>query len=343
MDPKTGQVHTFKPGQTDEADGKKKITHHSTPLAGAPVAGAGHLVMSRGNVKEIHDDSGHYKPSADFTLQVVEQLEKLGASLLDDSVVDAQGRPPGAEHRAKYEELKKRLKRVQDVYDEARVKLGDKFDASKPPAELVNARTAIEKGLQELRALGFAPGNRPAVVKLQGKVAIDEKDFDPLKGNLDAINAYIEKKSGRKNVLPATIDPRILKSLEALNLEIGKALAVTLTTQQFKQTGGNEQAIQKKAEAMDLIRKRGQTAEHQPQGKAADTIERKHQEIEQREKAAQPKTAKQRLVELGGTQALVTRGFPAKQLPYIAGSEELAVQVLEGSMTMEDFRDRVGA
>jgi hypothetical protein len=343
MDPKTKQVHIFEPGATTKQPGdKKQIAHHSTPLAGAPVAGAGHLVAPGGKVAEIHDDSGHYKPSADFTLQVVEQLEALGVALLDESVVDAQGRAPAKEHKEKYKELVERVKKVQAVYDAARLKLGDKFDAAKPPPELIKARQAIEAEMAALRALGFAPANKPAIVQLQGKVGIPDAEFPALKGQLGAINAWVEKKTGRKNALPATIDKRILDSLEALNIEIGKALAVRVTTQQFKQTGGNEAAIRAKADAMELVRKKGEKAAHQPDATAQKAIDTVRQTAEQREKAALPKTAEERFKELGGVAALVKAGFPNDKTHYLAGVEADAVKVLEKSMTMRDLRDQIG-
>lgn len=55
--------------------------HHSSFLAGAPVAAAGELVVSRGVVQLLTDSSGHYRPERGHTLQAVEHLRRLGIPL----------------------------------------------------------------------------------------------------------------------------------------------------------------------------------------------------------------------------------------------------------------------
>lgn len=256
MDPKTGQVHTFKGAVADLPGNKKQSTHHSTPLAGAPVAGAGHLVTEAGKVKEIHDDSGHYKPSAEFTLQVVKQLEALGVSLNDQTLLDEKGVEVVAEYKKKYADIRQRIGTLQMDYDKEKIRLGAAFDPANPSPALKSARVGIEKNLSELRALGVAPANRPATVQLQGKTGLSDQEFQGVKGDLAKINALLEKKTGRKNLLPANTAPEWLTKVDALNLKIGEALKVRLTTQQFAQTGGNEAAIRAKAAAGALINDR---------------------------------------------------------------------------------------
>lgn len=338
MDPKQGNLHTFKAGDSTQRDGKTQHTHHSTPLAGKPIAGGGHLKTEDGRIREIHDDSGHYKPSGDFTLQVVEQLEALGASLLDESAVDANGNPPGPEHRKKYAEIKERVDKLQKVYDAICLKLGNKFDPKNPPKELVQARESIQKGLGELRDLGFAPKNKPAIVQLQGKTGVTEEEFEKVKGDLNAINALLQKKTGRANVLDAKVTAGVLSSLEALNLKIGEALAVRLTTQQFKQTGGNEQAIRAKADAMELIRKGKQTAAHSPDPQTASAIESTRQKAEQRQKNAQPKTVEDRIEELGGNAKTLQLGIPPENMSWLSQPDQLAL--LEGRITLKEATER---
>ncbi len=78
MDPKTKAVHRFDLGRADELPtGKKKTHHHSSPLSGGNVAGAGTVETGKtGKIKSISDQSGHYKPDAKLTHQVVRELGK---------------------------------------------------------------------------------------------------------------------------------------------------------------------------------------------------------------------------------------------------------------------------
>jgi hypothetical protein len=134
----------------------------------------------------------------------------------------------------------------------------------------------------------------------------------------------------------------VLDNLEALNLAVGKVLALRMTTWQFKQTGGNEDAIRAKAKAMDGIGKISQTAAHEPQDIAATKIEQTRIDAEKRQKAALPKTHAERFAELGGEAELVKRGFPDDRTGYLLGQEANAVEVLLGKMTMKDLRDITG-
>lgn len=52
--------------------------HHSSFLGGKPVSGAGELEVVNGELRMITDQSGHYKPSQDYTRQVVENLQGKG-------------------------------------------------------------------------------------------------------------------------------------------------------------------------------------------------------------------------------------------------------------------------
>ncbi|MGS2808632.1 toxin glutamine deamidase domain-containing protein [Nocardia sp. MW-W600-9] len=55
--------------------------HHSSFLAGAPVAAAGELVVSGGVLQLLTDSSGHYRPERGHTLQAIEHLRRLGIPL----------------------------------------------------------------------------------------------------------------------------------------------------------------------------------------------------------------------------------------------------------------------
>lgn len=54
------------------------FVHHSTALAGSPVAGAGHLTVTQGKITEITDESGHYKPEGEYLWQTVSWLSEQG-------------------------------------------------------------------------------------------------------------------------------------------------------------------------------------------------------------------------------------------------------------------------
>ncbi|QIS12184.1 hypothetical protein [Nocardia arthritidis] len=63
------------------------VFHHSSFLAGAPVAGAGEIRVSNGHLALISDHSTHYRPARKFTHQVVEHLREKGVHI-DDSQVE---------------------------------------------------------------------------------------------------------------------------------------------------------------------------------------------------------------------------------------------------------------
>lgn len=56
----------------------KSYRHHSSILAGLPVASAGEIQVNNGILKMINNRSGHYRPSGTQLFQVVRQLRKSG-------------------------------------------------------------------------------------------------------------------------------------------------------------------------------------------------------------------------------------------------------------------------
>ena len=65
------------------ASNRQKIGefHHSSFLAGRPVAGAGELIVQDGRLIEISDRSGHYRPEPNFRKQVLAQLKAQGVDV----------------------------------------------------------------------------------------------------------------------------------------------------------------------------------------------------------------------------------------------------------------------
>lgn len=55
--------------------------HHSSFLAGGPVAGAGEIVVRDGFVIRVNNGSGHYKPDAAMARQVLARLREMGLDL----------------------------------------------------------------------------------------------------------------------------------------------------------------------------------------------------------------------------------------------------------------------
>lgn len=55
--------------------------HHSSLVAGAPVAAAGEVEVRSGVLKAPSDKSGHYRPTRSFTNQAIDQLRTNGVDL----------------------------------------------------------------------------------------------------------------------------------------------------------------------------------------------------------------------------------------------------------------------
>lgn len=55
--------------------------HHSSFLAGKPVAAAGEIEATEGVITAISDQSGHYKPGLDFTAQAMRALKENGVRM----------------------------------------------------------------------------------------------------------------------------------------------------------------------------------------------------------------------------------------------------------------------
>jgi hypothetical protein len=58
-----------------------RVPHHTTPLAGDPVAGAGGAEIIDGYLAAINDHSGHYAPEAEYTYQTIAALKEQGVAM----------------------------------------------------------------------------------------------------------------------------------------------------------------------------------------------------------------------------------------------------------------------
>lgn len=69
---------------------KAEVVHHTTPLGGAAVAGAGTITAERGILSKLTDQSGHYAPEGEYTHQAVAALAAQGAAM-ERQVTTADG------------------------------------------------------------------------------------------------------------------------------------------------------------------------------------------------------------------------------------------------------------
>jgi hypothetical protein len=187
-DPETGGgLHQFDGSVTlTTPEGKAKRVHHSTPLSGKPVSGAGTIDTNRkGTIKEITDQSGHYKPGGDLTFQTVKAMAKEK---------DAEG---------------------------------------------------FDKNLTDRRTDGDGvPMNKPAKVTLVGKKGIEDDEWKTVKGNPAKINELVMKKFGPG--VQFTEKELDRATHEYINILISQRTSVSVTSQQYLQTEGNETAIRAK-------------------------------------------------------------------------------------------------
>lgn len=245
VDPTTGQAHVFDGKVETLPDGKKRAVHHSSPLAGGAVAGAGHLKIEGGRVEGIDDASGHYKPGPKLTFQTVKRLEAIAAKLVDDSLKeigqDGVVRDATAESKKHYE--------VVRLYEQWRTEQGDQAG---PYSE------DIGKLKQALLEKGVGPANSPARVTLQGKYGFTMEEFALVRGDQYKMNAKLEEKYGFKDLLSG-LSNAALDSHAQINLEIGERTKLILTKDQYLQTQGNEGQARKKVQLNDEVLRSSKT------------------------------------------------------------------------------------
>ena len=266
IDPKTGHVHLFdQQVEVEEiATGKRRValaddmppnpikpgtrlvtSHHSTPLAGGAVAGAGEVHGTQGKVTKIADQSGHYKPEAHLTHQAVEAMKKGGVKLVDDELLQDGGKPATPEQQKAYALVRAYREQMKVPPN------GSLAETAKVLATKSQRNAQMEKMAEleaSLRKAGVGPSHVQAAVELGGK-GLTQEEFAQVQGNRDAINALMFKKYSVKEVLHPGIDPPILQSLLKLNNELRKNMAkVTLGAETFLQTDGGEKAIRQKSD-----------------------------------------------------------------------------------------------
>lgn len=68
-----------------------RATHHTTPVAGMPVVGAGMITLDQGRITQITDESGHYRPDAVQQWHAMQELVGRGVDL-DAARIQLTGR-----------------------------------------------------------------------------------------------------------------------------------------------------------------------------------------------------------------------------------------------------------
>ncbi len=163
----------------------KRFVHHSTPLAGGDVAGAGNITVGEGgHIERVNDQSGHYKPGSRLAHQTVRILDGKGM-LLDAQLRDVDGR---------------QLVQALGQLGETGQKLGDKYFALK--AEIENPATPEDRRqhligqqkllVDKLAEHGIVAGNVQAMVNILGKSAmVDEAEYAAIKAAPDPRQAAV--------------------------------------------------------------------------------------------------------------------------------------------------------
>lgn len=79
-----------------DADGltNAELTQHSSFEAGADVAGAGEMRVENGELQQVSDQSGHYRPDGTMFRQTLDQLEGKGVNM-DKTAVKFSGKKTG--------------------------------------------------------------------------------------------------------------------------------------------------------------------------------------------------------------------------------------------------------
>ena len=131
--------------QALQAGEQVSYVHHSTALAGAPVAGAGTLTVQAGKITKIDDDSGHYKPEGEYLWQTVSWLQAQGMPVDQIKVrMIAKDREP--------EKVLEGWKMLQSGGNQTQARLKDELNS-----EIIRAGFERERQANAARAVPTTP------------------------------------------------------------------------------------------------------------------------------------------------------------------------------------------
>jgi hypothetical protein len=241
IDPKTGKTYQFDDKVDVLPGGKKQTHHHSSPLAGGAVGGAGHLEFKDGHIKKVDDQSGHYKPDARTTYNAVKQLDKQGALV----------RPKGdGTTETKVSLLDKNAGITDEQWDEVKgdkdkIKQQAKLNQLKQPlGEQAYAKLMLKKP-DELKKM-MASGKYKNVDELKAKLG--EIELKKLEAEVKNDSSKLEAKAKELNVTlkKVKLDDNNLNNQTVTNFEVGQANALETKKSQFLQSKGNENQMRNK-------------------------------------------------------------------------------------------------
>jgi len=205
--------------------------HHSTPLEGGKVGGAGELKFTNGKLEEISNISGHYKPQFVQLAQTIEYLMREGAtqqstlSYIDDSgksdEVDYHDKLKKLHHELKErlpelpvlkgeaEELQKRLDGIpEDLDHEARMFVAT--DMQNELDAILKKIEPLEQAVVLLRKFGVGPSNKPSGTKvefmddIQSKTGLEIHQAKGKQTSLPTAEEFLQSGGGHKVYDPAT-------------------------------------------------------------------------------------------------------------------------------------------
>jgi hypothetical protein len=243
IDPKTGKTYGFDGSKVETtSEGKKQWHHHSSPLGGKAVGGAGQIKTDlRGNVTEVSDQSGHYKPDAELTHQAVKHLDEQGA---------LETHMPDGKREAKVRLLDKNAAVTDEQWkdvkgDKAAIDQRVKLNQLKGPlGEQAFANLMLKKP-EELKKL-LASGKFKAVGDL--KAALGANALKQLEAEVKDDPAKLEAKAKELYAKNPGVDvpDNALSSQAYVNLLAGDASANVTKKSQFLQSEGNEAQMRNK-------------------------------------------------------------------------------------------------
>lgn len=140
----------FKAAQRFREDGAPAPVCHSSYLAGKPVLCAGSMEINQGIITGLKSDSGHYRPTYQQLMNVIQHLAVVGVDISKVSVCDFLGWPlgTGREFLRNNEQWRKRL-------DET----GQEFRRTNNLHDLVAKRVALHENIIFFSDLKEMPDN----------------------------------------------------------------------------------------------------------------------------------------------------------------------------------------
>lgn len=144
-----------------------EAVHHTTPVAGMPVTGAGLITLDQGRITELSDQSGHYQPGADQQSQALEALIRQGYSL-EEATIKLTGATAGSRPTSKGEWLNE-AKKTNPRFDTRDVSLDyERFEQTQGDEYQLRMKAALNKefkaewGELQMPAEATGVGQRPS-------------------------------------------------------------------------------------------------------------------------------------------------------------------------------------